>query len=573
MSITGDNEWAWPSGTTGLVPLDIAAGSGTISACWFAPNSFDLNIDLTDSLTHQVALYSTNLGSTQQFDVSDANTGHLLDSKILPGTTGEYIIWDLDGDVTIQVTNLGPDVNANINAIFFGGAAAPTVVTPAAASSNPVTGTTAGLSVLGADANYPESDLTYTWSTTSAPTGAPAPIFSPNGTNAAQNTTAAFGQAGNYTFQVTTTDPVGLTATSSVTVTLAPTLTAIVVDPASATVADAATQTLTATGNDQFGQALASQPSFAWSVDPGGAGGTINAGGSYTAPASGSGSDTVRASNGTVSGIASVTVTTATASASFVGTDTTTGSDWRSAYGGDGYDIVRDPSNNNPSLPSYAQVSITGDNEWTWPSGTTGLVPLDAAAGSGTISACWFAPNSFDLNIDLTDSLTHQVALYSTNLGSTQQFDVSEANTGHLLNSKTLPGTTGEYIVWDLEGDVTIQVTNLGPDVNANINAIFFGGAAGLTVSTPAAVSTNPVTSTTAGLSVLGTDPNYPESDLTYTWSTTSLPPGAPRPSSASTARMRAKDTTVSFGQAGTYTFLVTIADPGSLTVTSSVNV
>ena len=39
--------------------------------------------------------------------------------------------------------------------------------------------------------------------------------------------------------------------------------------------------------------------------------------------------------------------------ADFLGTDVTTGSDWRSAYGGDGYDIVRDPSNNNPSLPSY----------------------------------------------------------------------------------------------------------------------------------------------------------------------------------------------------------------------------
>ena len=39
-------------------------------------------------------------------------------------------------------------------------------------------------------------------------------MFSDNGTNAAQNTTAAFSMAGNYTFQVTITDPGGLTATS-----------------------------------------------------------------------------------------------------------------------------------------------------------------------------------------------------------------------------------------------------------------------------------------------------------------------------------------------------------------------
>jgi hypothetical protein len=68
--------------------------------------------------------------------------------------------------------------------------------------------------------------------------------------------------------------------------------------------------------------------------------------------------------------------------AEFVGTDTTTQSNWRSAYSGDGYDIAQDSSGTDPSLPSYAQVSLSGQFNWTWPSGYTG----GANKGSGTLN-------------------------------------------------------------------------------------------------------------------------------------------------------------------------------------------
>ena len=92
------------------------------------------------------------------------------------------------------------------------------------------------------------------------------------------------------------------------TVTVAQTLTQIAVTAGRHDVADFATQAFTATATDQFGQALAAQPAFTWSVDTGGAGGTINASGLYTAPASGSGTDIVRATSGAVSGSAALTV-------------------------------------------------------------------------------------------------------------------------------------------------------------------------------------------------------------------------------------------------------------------------
>ncbi len=94
---------------------------------------------------------------------------------------------------------------------------APTVASPATASSNPVNGPRTNLSVLGASANG-EGTLFYTWAATSIPSGANLPIFSNNGNNAAKNTTVDFSTAGTYTFTATITDSNGFSTTSSVTV-------------------------------------------------------------------------------------------------------------------------------------------------------------------------------------------------------------------------------------------------------------------------------------------------------------------------------------------------------------------
>ena len=87
------------------------------------------------------------------------------------------------------------------------------------------------------------------------------------------------------------------------------------------------------------------------------------------------------------------------------------------SYGGDGYDIAQDNSGANPSLPSYATVSFSGESTYIWGTTNAGLVPLENAAGSGTIAACWYSSTSFDIDLSLTDGRTHQVALYVTNAG------------------------------------------------------------------------------------------------------------------------------------------------------------
>src|SRR5262249_55668435 len=57
------------------------------------------------------------------------------------------------------------------------------------------------------------------WAVTSKPNGAPNPVFSANGTNAAKNATASNLVSGTYIFVVTIQDAGGLLATSTVIVT------------------------------------------------------------------------------------------------------------------------------------------------------------------------------------------------------------------------------------------------------------------------------------------------------------------------------------------------------------------
>ncbi len=208
------------------------------------------------------------------------------------------------------VTGRGsPRANLIVAALAGTPAAAPTpphVTTPAHAAASPVSGTRTVLSVAGTDAAG-AAGLIYTWSVTGLPSGAPAPTFSANGTNAAQNTIATFYRAGTYTFRVTLRDAAGLTATSGISVTVNPTLTSITLTPGSAALTAGRSQQFSVTARDQFGVPLSRQPAWTWSLAAGG--GTVNAAGIYTAPAAGPGSATVRVSGGGRSATASVTYT------------------------------------------------------------------------------------------------------------------------------------------------------------------------------------------------------------------------------------------------------------------------
>jgi hypothetical protein len=146
------------------------------------------------------------------------------------------------------------------------------------------------LSALGSSPTLDESALTYTWVASSKSTGAPDPFFDDNADNGAKSTTATFFQAGSYTFACHVSDGT-LVNTEFVSVTVNPTLTSIVTTPDAFSVAASNTYHVSATALDQFGNPLATQPSFSWSASGGGS----YSSGIYTAP-SGSGPYTLSAS-------------------------------------------------------------------------------------------------------------------------------------------------------------------------------------------------------------------------------------------------------------------------------------
>lgn len=185
--------------------------------------------------------------------------------------------------------------------------AAPTVAVAVAASPAPVTGTTATLSVLGAD-DGTEANLIYTWSIN----GTPSSIFTvtANGSHAASTATATFTQAGEYPITATITDAEGKSVTSTTRVLVNATLTTLTISPATTSLANGSSVDFSVVGKDQFNHVIAGEPTVTWSVLNGG-GGTINGSGLYTATAQTAPGTaiTIQAQAGAVTATATITVT------------------------------------------------------------------------------------------------------------------------------------------------------------------------------------------------------------------------------------------------------------------------
>jgi hypothetical protein len=289
----GSRTWPWvqPEGATQLYSLpakerfDAIKGAPTIAS--FTPTSGPAGTGVTITGTNLTGATGVKFNGTgANFTVA---SGTSITTTVPAGaTTGKIAVTTPGGTATSAATFTVTTPSA------------PTVASPAAATPNPVAGKTASLSVLGADAGG-EAGLTYTWS------AVPATVtFSPNGTNGAKNGTATFSAAGTYTLTSTIRNAVGGTVASSTSVTVSQTSTSVSVTPASASVATQGTKDFNAVADDQFGHALASQPTFTWSVS---GGGTINGTGLFTAGGTAGGPFTVTAIGGGKSGTALVTVT------------------------------------------------------------------------------------------------------------------------------------------------------------------------------------------------------------------------------------------------------------------------
>ena len=155
-----------------------------------------------------------------------------------------------------------------------------------------------------------------------------------------------------------------------------------------------------------------------------------------------------------------------------------------------GYHIARDVKdlrgqNRLARLPvtqptiSYTQVNIGGIIPTLFPS-TTGLRLYENALPVASFP--WASWSSFTIDVNLTDSSSHQVALYCLDwdqMNRSQLIEVLDASNGTVLDSQIISGfTNGQYLVWNLAGHVTFRITTLSG--NAVVSGVFFGGASGL---------------------------------------------------------------------------------------------
>lgn len=118
-------------------------------------------------------------------------------------------------------------------------------------------------------------------------------------------------------------------------------------------------------------------------------------------------------------------------------------------------------------------------------------------------------------------------------------------------------------------------VTGRGSPIANLVVAGLVGQSASYTppwVAMSANASPSLVTGTTTNLNVLGGD-HYNTGALTYTWSVVSEPSGSANPTFSANGTNGAQNTTVTFHNAGNYTFQVTITNMYGLTATSNVNV
>jgi hypothetical protein len=485
-------------------------------------------------------------------------------------STGLYTAPYGVGSASVVVTSGSVSGSASISVTN----APPTVATPAAASPGTVTGISTSLSVLGAD-DGGESNLTYFWSVLSMPSGGPVPSFSLNGSNAAQDTTVTFGQAGTYVLKATITDAGGLSATSSVSVTVDQALTSIAVSPPNSSLAAGATQQFSAVALDQFGQSMLVPPAFTWSETGGGA---IDSTGLYTSPVTPTTAN-IYATSGSVQGSAGITVVsdgTAVASPSVVTGTSTNLTVLGGATSGVTYTWSALTVPTGAANPTFSVNGSSSAQTTTATFFKSGSYTFQVAINNGSIT-------TQDVNVTVDQTLSSIVVSPSTSalhenghqqfsavandqfgdeMGTQPTFGWAVLTGGGAINGSglfTAAGSGGagtatiSATVGSVSGTASIDVTDAAP-----------------TVATPAASAEAPVTRSSTLLSVLGADDGG-ESNLTYAWSVVGTPPAAVNFSINNSNA--AKNTTAQFSKSGTYHFLVTITDAEGLSTSSAVTV
>jgi hypothetical protein len=161
------------------------------------------------------------------------------------------------------------------------------------------------------------------------------------------------------------------------------------------------------------------------------------------------------------------------ATAAFVRTDTTTQGTWKNVYGTQGFNVIGDTVN----TPSYATVTASGNNAYTWLDATSDTRALQYANSANRLAACWYNSGTFSVTVTLTPGTTRNIALYCLDWdssGRTMRIEARDANTNALLNQQNVSAfQNGKYLVWRISGAVKFNLINTGPQ-NSVLSGVFF---------------------------------------------------------------------------------------------------
>jgi len=178
--------------------------------------------------------------------------------------------------------------------------------------------------------------------------------------------------------------------------------------------------------------------------------------------------------NGFASDEASATMPTATAT--FVGADTSTQGSWKGSYGRDGYNVIGDTSGTNPVYPGYATVTPGTHNSAVWTPASTAANCLQKVATGSTsrMAGVWYQ-TSWSMNVNVTSA--HKLSLYLLdfpNSGYAETITIKDVATGIVLDTESASSFNGGvYECWQVNGNVTITLTSTAGHW-AVLSGIFF---------------------------------------------------------------------------------------------------
>jgi O-glycosyl hydrolase len=438
-----------------------------VAACDYSGGTFSINLNLLDGKPHQVAAYLLDWdqqGRTETVQVTDSDTGALLDTRTVSNfTSGDWLVWNLSGRVTITFTRVsGP--NAVVSALMFDPVAPPPAA-PASAQFVKSDATTSGhwtgaygadgYSVVSGQASLPRyatlathgaTVCTWATSTTDARDLQVAP-GSNNLVAACDYSSGSFaldlnladGKSHQVTAYLLDWDRLGRAETVQVR------------DADSGQILD--TRSVAGFGQGEY---------LTWNLSGHVTITVVNNPGSWNAVLAGLFFDPASAAPAST--------------ATFTAQDASTGGTWTGIYGADGYSIPGATA----SLPSYASLSTSDAQQCVWAPSATESRDLQTAPGASTrIASCDYSASSFTLDLNLTDGKAHQVALYCLDwdhLGRSQSIQVTDAATGTILDTRSLSNFgSGQYLAWTLSGHVKITISNNPGSWNAVLGGIFFG--------------------------------------------------------------------------------------------------